>query len=86
MSTPAQRVHFELMSRLTVRTIPARPRQQLENSSGRHGDTPLLRKRIRKLYAGGLLRYQIANELNISSVTVWRHLSGVRKRSRGPRR
>lgn len=83
MSTPAQRAHLKLIETLTARTIPARPRLPgyIPLKAGTPGSRPpeqtkALNIRIKELHALGWQDDQVASELQVSRLTVWRHLSG----------
>lgn len=79
-------VHFSLMQKLPVRTVPERPKPEL-NRAPAHGDsrnngrrrTPeemlRLNKRVKALLSYGLQFDEVASELQVSIATVTRHAS-----------
>lgn len=83
--TEAQRAHWRCLEALRdhVRTVEARPTPDPDAYDGKpgwraKGATQLLRQKILYLKKCGKSRCEIARELNVSKVTVWRHITGRR--------
>ena len=69
-------VHFQLMQRLPVRTIPAKPVPEEGPYHSTPQQTLALNARIKALKKSGLKNFEIAERLEVSRASISYHLNG----------